>query len=190
MKKIILIGGGGHCESVIDVIEQEGRFQIAGIIDKPNLVGKRVLGYSFIGTDSDLSKLSEKYGYALVTVGQIQTPELRKRLISLAVTAKFKFPVVVSPRAYIAKDVCIGDGTVIMHDALVNVSASVGNHCIINSKALIEHNAVIEDYCHISTAAVINGGSIVRQDSFVGSNSTTKEYIEIKGFIKAGELKK
>jgi sugar O-acyltransferase (sialic acid O-acetyltransferase NeuD family) len=190
MKKIILIGGGSHCESTIDVIEQEGSFQIAGIIDKPNLIGKKVSGYSFIGTDSDLIKFSELYSYALVTVGQIQTPAVRKKLVSLAVKAKFKFPTIISPRAYIAKDVCVGEGTVIMHDALVNVSASVGKHCIINSKALIEHNAVIEDYCHISTAAVINGGSIVQQDSFVGSNSTTKEYIKIKGFIKAGDLKK
>ncbi len=33
--KIILIGGGGHCKSCIDVIEQEGRFQITGIVDVP-----------------------------------------------------------------------------------------------------------------------------------------------------------
>ena len=32
MKKIILVGGGGH-KSVIDVVEQEGKFKIAGIID-------------------------------------------------------------------------------------------------------------------------------------------------------------
>ena len=31
----ILIGGGGHCKSVIDVIEQEAKFEIAGIVDKP-----------------------------------------------------------------------------------------------------------------------------------------------------------
>jgi len=37
MKKIILIGAGGHCKSVIDVIEQEARFEIAGIIDKTEI---------------------------------------------------------------------------------------------------------------------------------------------------------
>ena len=45
MNKIILIGGGGHCKSVIDVIEQEARFEIAGIIDKPELLGTKILGY-------------------------------------------------------------------------------------------------------------------------------------------------
>lgn len=32
-EKIILIGVGGHCKSVIDVIEAENKFDIAGIID-------------------------------------------------------------------------------------------------------------------------------------------------------------
>ena len=41
MKEIILIGGGGHCKSVIDVIEQEGKFKIVGIVDKPELIWER-----------------------------------------------------------------------------------------------------------------------------------------------------
>ena len=34
--EIILVGGGGHCKSCIDVIEAEGRFIIKGIIDLPD----------------------------------------------------------------------------------------------------------------------------------------------------------
>ena len=54
MKEIILIGGGGHCKSVIDVIEKEGRFKIAGIVDVPELLGTEILGYPIIGNDSDI----------------------------------------------------------------------------------------------------------------------------------------
>jgi len=53
MKDIVLIGGGGHCRAIIDVLEQEGRFNIIGIIDKPELLGKTVLGYEIIGNDSE-----------------------------------------------------------------------------------------------------------------------------------------
>ena len=63
MRDIILIGGGGHCKSVIDVIEQEGRFEIAGIVDKPEFLGSNVSGYLIIGNDSDLGNLSKKYQY-------------------------------------------------------------------------------------------------------------------------------
>ena len=58
MNRIILIGGGSHCKSVIDVIEQEAKYEIAGIIDKPQLLGSKVLGYPIIGSDSDLNNLS------------------------------------------------------------------------------------------------------------------------------------
>ena len=60
MKKIILVGGGGHCKSVIDVIEQEGKFKIAGIIDRPNLLGSKILGYKFIGCEYQFNTRSTK----------------------------------------------------------------------------------------------------------------------------------
>jgi len=192
MKNIILIGGGGHCKSVIDVIEQEGRFQIAGIVDKPELLGSSVLGYSTIGNDSDLPILAKKYKYALVTTGQIKSSSLRIRLFNLAIEAGFTLPNVISPLAYVSNHAKLHEGAIIMHNAVVNASASIGKNCIINSKALIEHDSTVEDFCHIATNAVINGGVIVRQGSFIGSGAITKQYAEIKkdSFIKAGSLVK
>jgi len=192
MKEIILIGGGGHCKSVIDVIEQEGKFQIIGIVDKSELLDVKVLGYPVIGNDSDLADLSKKYRYALVTVGQIKSSSLRVKLFKLAVKIGFTMPNVISPRAYVSKHAMIGQGTVIMHDALVNANAKIGENCIVNSKALIEHDAIIEDFCHIATNAVINGAAIVRQGSFLGSGVITKQSVKVKknSFIKAGSLVK
>lgn len=43
-EKITLIGGGGRCRSCIDVIEQEGKYQVAGIVDLPEKQGQSVLG--------------------------------------------------------------------------------------------------------------------------------------------------
>jgi len=177
--QILLIGGGGHCKSVIDVIEQEGKFEIAGIIDKKELIGSKVLNYEVIGCDDDLPQLSKKYRFAIITAGQIKSPDLRKKLFDLAKEAGFKLPVVISPRAYVSRYSKIEEGTVIMHDALVNANAKIGKNCIINTKALIEHDAIIEDHCHISTSSVINGGVTVKSGTFFGSNAMTRESIEI-----------
>ena len=96
MKEILLIGGGGHCKSVIDVIEQEGQFQIVGIIDKAELFGTDVLGYPVIGSDLDLESLAIKHTYVLVTIGQIKSPALRIKLFDLAIKAGFILPSIVS----------------------------------------------------------------------------------------------
>jgi sugar O-acyltransferase (sialic acid O-acetyltransferase NeuD family) len=192
MKEIILIGGGGHCKSVIDVIEQEGRFKIVGIVDKPELIGTNVLGYSVIGNDSDLENMAKIYTYALVTVGQIQSAELKIKLFSIATEAGFTLPRIISPRAYVSQYASIGKGTVVMHDVLINAKAIIGKNCIINSKALIEHDSVISDHCHISTNTIINGGVMIETGCFIGSNAVTRESITIRknSFIKAGSVVK
>ena len=180
MKEIIILGAGGHCKSVIDVIEFEAKYKIAGIVDNELDAGDKVLGYDVIGRDKDLKKIRERYQYAIVGVGQIKTSKIRIKLFELLKRLDFKLPVIISPRAYVSKYVFIDEGSIIMHDALVNVNAKIGKNCIINTKALIEHDAIVEDNCHISTGAIINGGTVVKEDTFFGSNAMAKEYIEIK----------
>ncbi len=191
-ENIILIGAGGHAKAVIDVIETEGRFNIYGLIDLKENVGKKVLGYEIIGTDEDLPKLFNEVKNAIITIGHIYNVEPRIKLYNLLKEIGYNLPVIISPYAYVSKYAKIGEGTVVMHHAAVNASAIIGSNCIINTKALVEHDAIIGDHCHISTGAVINGGVKVGNYSFIGSNAVTKQYIEIpeKSFIKAGSLVK
>ncbi|MDB2562798.1 NeuD/PglB/VioB family sugar acetyltransferase [Sulfurimonas sp.] len=187
-EKILLIGGGGHCQSVIDVIELEDKYTIVGIIDKKELVGQEVLDYKVIGSDDDLENLYQEYKYAVVSVGQISTSVLRVKLFEKLKNIGYTLPVIVSPLAYVSKHSCIDEGTVVMHQVLINSNVKIGKNCIINSKALIEHDVIVEDNCHISTSAILNGGVKVKEGTFFGSNATSKEGIEVSGFIKAGSL--
>ncbi len=59
MKKIILIGGGGHCVSCIDVIEREKKFKILGLVD--NNKKKLLFGYKVLGNDTELKKIYKKH---------------------------------------------------------------------------------------------------------------------------------
>jgi sugar O-acyltransferase (sialic acid O-acetyltransferase NeuD family) len=180
MKDILLVGGGGHCKSVIDVIELENKYNIVGIVDKKELIGQNILKYKVIGCDNDLPELFKKYKYAVVTVGQIKSNNLRVKLFNTLKNIGYKLPIIISPLAYVSKYSTIEIGTVVMHQVLINANAQIGLNCILNTKALIEHDVVVEDNCHISTGAILNGGVIVKENTFFGSNSMAKEYIEIK----------
>ena len=127
---------------MIDVIEQEKKYKIHGIVDKPKFLGSKVLGYKVIGSDLDLEYLAQEYKNAVITVGQIKSPLVRIKLFNLARKAGFKFPSIISPRAYVSKHSSIGIGTIIMHDVVVNSNVSIGNNCIINTKSLIEHESI------------------------------------------------
>ena len=157
MKKIILIGAGGHAHACIDVIELSGHFKIAGLVEKDHTNSQKNLGYPIIGTDDDLPDLRRDYEVALVTVGQIKSAATRVRLFDMLSDLKYKLPVIVSPRSHVSRHSKAGAGTIIMHDVIVNANAQIGKNCIINNKVLIEHDAVVGDHCHIATGAIVNG---------------------------------
>ncbi len=69
---LILIGAGGHAHACIDVIEQHGGYQIAGLIGMPDEIHDNHLGYAVIGIDTDLPELVKTIQYALITLGQIK----------------------------------------------------------------------------------------------------------------------
>lgn len=190
MDKLILVGGGGHAKSCIDVIERENKFQISGILDVKEKIGQKILGYEIIGTDDDIPDLIKK-GYSFfITLGQIDNAELRKKIFDKIKSLNGKLAIIISPDAYVSKHAEISEGTIIMNNAIVNADAKIGANCIINTNSLIEHECIIEDNCHISIGATIAGQVYIGQESFIGANSTIVQGVKIpeKSFIKAGSL--
>lgn len=188
--ELILVGGGGHCRSVIDAIEEAGKFKIEGIVDVKENVGRNVLGYPVIGSDDDFEKLLRKYTFFLVTVGQIKNCVPRLRIYEMLKSMGAIMASIVSPTAYVSKHAHIGPGTVVLHGATVNAGVLIGENCIINSHALVEHDAVIGSHCHISTGAIINGGAKVGDRTFIGSGSVLRQEIEVGNgcVVGAGSL--
>jgi sugar O-acyltransferase (sialic acid O-acetyltransferase NeuD family) len=165
-------------------------YEIEGIIDIKEKVGKNILGYPIVGSDNDISLFKDKVNSYHITVGQPGVSDKRSTLFDMIKADGREFPVIVSPLAYVSKHAQIGEGSVIMHHSVVNAGAVIGKNCIINSKALIEHDAVIEDHCHIATGAIINGGVHVGKGSFIGSGAVSKQNSIVPGdsFIKANSI--
>lgn len=184
--KLILLGGGGHCASVIDVIEQEGTYQIKGILDVAEKVGQEVQGYSIIGTESDIPDLVNDETLFLVTVGQIGNAEVRIRLYHIIKDAGAKMPVIVSPSAYVSPHAQLGEGTVVMHQACVNAGARIGINNIINSQALLEHHVTTGAHCHISTASVLNGDCHLGDEVLIGSRASLRQGVSIGNQVLIG----
>lgn len=188
--KILLIGGGGHCKSVIDVIEATNRYDIVGIIDVKEKVGGHLLGYPIIGTDQEIGSLQIDIDAYHISLGMIGTSDKRSKIYHELKERGFNFPTIISPYAYVSKHAQIGEGTIIMHHAVVNAGSSIGENCIINTKSLIEHDAIIKDHTHIATGAIINGNVTVGEGSFIGSGSVSKQgcTISANSFVKANSI--
>ncbi len=187
---LVLIGGGGHCKACIDVIEATGKWDIVGILDRPERVGEQVLTYAITGTDDEVDRLVAEGVDFLICIGQIRNAAARRSAFERVKRAGGRLATVVSSLAYVSSSALLGEGTIVMHRAVVNASAVIGENVIINTMALVEHDALVESQCHVSTAAVVNGGAKVGAGSFIGSNAVLVHGAAVpeNSFVPAGSL--
>lgn len=183
-KNLILVGGGGHCKSVIEVAESVG-YKILGVLDNPQEVGKQMLDYRVIGTDDDIPQYVDKAKF-IITVGFIKNPNIRIRIFNRIKEARGELATIVASTARVSRYAILGEGTVIMHHAFVNAGANIGVNSIINTFCDIEHDVVVGNQCHISTGAMINGDCKIGERVFVGSQSVLANGISIGDDIVVG----
>lgn len=184
MKPLVLIGGGGHCKSVIEAAESAG-YEIMGVLDMPEDIGKEILSTKVIGTDDDIPQYVDKAEF-VITVGFIKNPAIRIKLYNRVKEAGGKLATIIASTAYVSKYATIGEGTVVMHHAFVNAGAKVGNNVILNTFTNVEHDAVIGYHCHISTGTMVNGDCKVGANCFIGSQSVLANGITVGDDIVVG----
>lgn len=176
---LTIIGAGGHCTSLIDVIECIETFELKGIIAQDVEVGNFTNGYAVIGNDKDFKRFHE-LGFAFVIgIGQIKSHSVRKRIFDQLVNLNARLPNIISPHARVSPKSQIGIGNSILHDVVINANVSIGDNCIINSKALVEHDTIIGSNTHISTGAIINGDVKVGDNCFIGSGAVIANGINV-----------
>ena len=175
MKKLILIGAGGHAKSCLEIIRQNKNFKIIGFIDNKKI--KKFENLKILGSDKILKDI--KKTYAFITIGQIKNFSTRWRIYKKLKRLKFKIPRFISKNSFVSKKNFIGIGTIVLQNAVLNRDTHIGENCIINSKALIEHGVKIENNTHISTGAMINGDVQIGSNTFIGSGAIIKEGVRI-----------
>jgi sugar O-acyltransferase (sialic acid O-acetyltransferase NeuD family) len=176
-KPLILIGGGGHCKSVIEAAESAG-YSIMGVLDMPEDFGKKILNTTVIGTDDDIPSLIDKAEF-IITVGFIKDPSIRIKIFNRIKSFGGKLATIIASTANVSHYATIGEGTVVLHHATINAGAHIGDNCIINTASNIEHDVVIGAQTHISTGAMINGDCKIGERVFIGSRTVACQGINV-----------
>lgn len=182
MEKIILIGAGPHAEVVIDIIEDEGKYQIVGIIDSQKEVGSLFKNYRILGRQDNIIEICSRFNIfnGLVCIGDNWN---RMKVVNYiySLIKKFNFITTIHPKAIISKNAQIGIGSVIMPSVTINTNAVVGDFCIINTNSSFEHYCKMGDYSSIS-AGVTTGGFV-----YIGMFSAITLGVTIFDRISIGE---
>lgn len=180
MEKILLIGIGGHFKSVIDSIENLGKYEIYGIIDLPENLGKVYQNYKVIGTDANLKEIfSQGIKNAFICIGYMGNSNIRNTVYEKLKKIGFFLPNIIDKTAVLAENVTLGEGIFIGKKAIVNTDAKIYDMAIINTGAIVEHDCCVGKFSHISIGAVLCGSVKVSENVFIGSNSTVIQCIKI-----------
>lgn len=190
-RKLVLVGGGGHCRSVLDAAARMNIFDDIVITDDEIPSMTKVLGYQVVGNDDKLVSLyKDGYKEAFITVGSIKSTEVRKNIYKKILKVGFHLPCIVDPSAVVSKYAGIGKGVFIGKNAVVNAGAVIGDMAIINTNAVVEHDCEIGKFSHISVGAIVCGGVVVEDSVFVGANATVIQGVNIarNSIIGAGSV--
>lgn len=176
----MLIGGGGHCKSVLDAAVRMKKYSEIVITDSIDKAGSTILNHRIVGDDAELPLLKQQgFSEAFVTVGSIESVAIRKKLVQMALALDFSFPVIIDPSAIVSEYAIIGSGTFVGKNTVVNADAIIGNQCIINTGSIIEHDCIIGDYSHVAVGATLCGNVRIGEDSFVGAGSTIIQGVSV-----------
>lgn len=171
-KKVIIIGASGHGKVVADIVEKS-KDQIVGFIDdNPELSGTFV-GYPVLG------KIEQYINYPETEfVVAIGNPVIRKNIVKKMNGVKWY--TAIHPKAIISNiETRVGEGTVVMANAVINAGAKIGNHCIINTASVVEHDNLVEDYVHISVGAKVAGTVHIGESTWVGIGAVISNNLNI-----------
>lgn len=189
MEKIIILGMGGHAESLADVLKRQQEYEIAGYVVNDAVCAKEKSPYPVVGGDKDLERLFQSgIRNAAVGIGYMGKSDVREKLFRTLKQIGFRLPVVCDPSAVLSAGVRIGEGSFIGKGAIINVNAVIGDMCIINTGAIVEHDCQVGDFSHISVGTVLCGEVKVGRSVLVGANATVIQCTDIgdKSTIGAG----
>lgn len=179
LPKLVVWGASGHAKVIADIIQLNGDFQIVGYLDdvNSNCHGQTFYGYPILGGKEQLDKLLES-GIEHIIIG-VGNCHARYTLSKLVHSRGFKFTNAIHPRSIIARDVCIGEGSVTVAGAVVNPGSKLGKHVIVNTCASVGHDCTIQDAVHIAPGVRVGGHSTIGEKSWIGIGSALRDHVTI-----------
>lgn len=167
--ELTLIGGGGHCRSVLQMIPSV--ITVKGYTDLQPVEGMPI---EYLGGDD---ATDSEWVHIAVALGTDDSLVARRQLID-RLTPDHKFLTLIASTATCVDPTELGAGSAIMHGAIIN-GAKIGKHCIINSGAIIEHGVRLGENCFIGPGVAVCGGVEIGSDVIIGANASVRNGVKI-----------
>lgn len=191
MRKVIILGGLGNGSVIASAITHAQRLgatdlEVAGYLNDRTPVGEYIEEYPVLGKVEDAPKFRDK-GYLFInTILRIDGQNERLNLFEHLGIGDESLATFVHPSAYVAPNVKMDPGTVIMPQVCVSPGTHFGRGCLVMVAATIGHNNEIGEFTHIAAQACVGSYLKIGRGVHIGLNSTIRENLTIADYATVG----
>ena len=187
MTNILIYGASGHAKVIADIILENKEHNIVGFLDSFKPVNQDIFGFKILGNLDVLRELIIEHNISGIVIG-IGDNFIRKNAYNKIseIAPDLEFITAIHPKAIIARDVVISEGTVVMPGAIVNVSAKIGRFCIINTKSSLDHDSEMGDFSSLAPSVNVSGNVKIGKCSSICLAASIIQNITIGDYTVVG----
>lgn len=188
MRRLLIVGAGGHGRAVAEAVLLGADWEIAGFVDDgwPGL--QQVWGHPVLGDTAGLVACREQAPFVIVAIGNNGVREVLHRRVR---AAGFELAAVIHPRAQVSPRAMLGAGCALMAGAVVGTEASLGEGVIVNCGAIVDHHCRVEDFGHLGTGACMAGGAVLGRGAWMQAGGALGYGVQVPAgeVLKPGEAR-
>jgi sugar O-acyltransferase (sialic acid O-acetyltransferase NeuD family) len=179
-KKLILVGDSAFAEIAYEYFDVDSEYDVVAFsVERAFMNRDRLCGLPILPFEELETHLSPEEHHVFVAVVYTQLNRLRTRLMSAAKLKGYQLASFVSPRAFVWRNVEIGEHCFIFEDNTIQPFVKIGSNVVLWSGNHVGHHSVIRDNCFLSSHVVISGYCDIGENSFLGVNSTVANTVVI-----------
>lgn len=190
-KKLVIVGSGETALIAYEYFQFDSEYEVVAFSVNEQFIDEKLVNDLPVVA---LEILEEEYCskdyeiYVAISSGKLNRN--RTKVYNEVKAKGYRCASYISSRAFMWKNVEIGENCFIFEDNTLQPYVKIGNNVTLWSGNHIGHNTSIKDNCFISSHCVISGFCEVGESSFLGVNCTVEDNVKISkdNFIGAGAL--
>ena len=190
-KKLIIVGTSAFAEVAYEYFQHDSEYEVVAFsVEENYLNSTEKFGLPVIAMEKLTQHYNPKNFFFFAAVVYKQMNRIRTKLYHLMKEKGYQPASYISSRAFVWKNVTLGEHCFIFEDNTVQPFVQIANNVILWSGNHIGHHSKIDDNCFISSQVVISGYCHIKQNCFFGVNSTVADQVTVEEdcFLGSGAI--
>jgi sugar O-acyltransferase (sialic acid O-acetyltransferase NeuD family) len=177
--KLVVVGAGGHAKVVVATARAAGREIAAVLDDDPDRFKTDFCGLSVEGPiHSSLADFRD--AEVILAIGD------NRARFQLAASISLPFATIVHPFAWVARDVKLGEGTVVFAGTVLQPAVRIGRHCVLNTSCSVDHDCTLDDFSQVAPGARLAGAVTVCEGAYIGMGACVIQALNVGAWSVVG----